>query len=78
MNKEEKLKEILAATLHMELADVKAGLKAEDVKEWDSLQQMNIIVAIEEEFGIAFEEAESILLKEYKSLLNAIQIKTSL
>ena len=31
---------------------------AEDIEDWDSLEQINLIVAIENEFGMMFDMAE--------------------
>ena len=77
MKTEEKLKQIISSVLQKDITVISNGFSPENVKEWDSLQQMNIIVAIEEEFNIRFGEAESILLKSYAELLKAIQQKTA-
>ena len=71
MKSEDKFKAILASVLGIQFAEVREGLSNDTVKEWDSLKQMNIIVALEEEFNINYDEAESILLNDYKSLLKA-------
>ncbi|MEJ2593699.1 MAG: acyl carrier protein [bacterium] len=75
MNIEERVKQILAKILNADPSKIDRHFSAEFVKEWDSLQQMNIIVALEEEFGIRFGEAESILLKNYSSLQAAVKKK---
>ena len=77
MEIEEKIKQILAVTLDLEQDELGDYVSSENIPNWDSLQQMNIIVALEDEFKIRFEEAESILLKDYTSLLNAVAEKTS-
>ena len=75
MNIEERIKQILAKILGTDPSKIDMHFSADIVKEWDSLQQMNIIVALEEEFGIRFGEAESILLKNYANLRSAVQEK---
>ena len=77
MDTEERLKNILAIALKKDLSEIHEDFTAQEVKEWDSLQQMNIIVALEKEFDIRFSEEESILLNSYKSLLEAIRINLS-
>ena len=45
----------------MELTD---EMSAEDVPDWDSLQHINLIIAVEKEFGIRLATAEISRLKE--------------
>jgi acyl carrier protein len=72
---EEKFNSILAAAFNKDLSEINDKMDSESIAEWDSLKQMNIIVALEEEFTIYFDEDESILLKDYKGLLNAVKTK---
>ena len=74
---EERFKKILAISLELNTEDVNNEISFDNVINWDSLKQMNIIVALEEEFGIGFEEAESILLNNYNSLFDAVQEKVA-
>lgn len=78
MKTEEKFNSILAITFNIDISEVKKDLSDKTLKQWDSLKQMNLIVAIEEEFKINFDEAESILLKDYQSLLRALKNKLNL
>ena len=50
---------------------------ADDVAEWDSLEHMSIIVAIEREFGIRFALTELKLLKNVGELFDLIAAKTA-
>ena len=74
---EERFKRILAISLELNTEDINSEISFDSVINWDSLKQMNIIVALEEEFGIGFEEAESILLNNYNSLFDAVQEKVA-
>lgn len=74
---EERFKKILAISLELNTEDVNNEISFDNVINWDSLKQMNIIVALEEEFGIGFEEAESILLNNYNSLFDAVKEKVA-
>ena len=73
MDIEAQLKKILAIALQKDISEIHTEVISTDVQEWDSLQQMNIIVALEEEFSIRFNETESILLNSYSSLLEAVR-----
>jgi acyl carrier protein len=72
---EEKFNSVLAAAFDKDLSEVNDQMSSDTIAEWDSLKQMNIIVALEEEFDIYFEEDESILLKDYRGLFNAVKSK---
>ena len=68
---------VLAAAFNIDFSEVNNKMSSDTLAEWDSLKQMNIIVALEEEFDIYFEEDESILLKDYQGLFNAVKLKLS-
>ena len=59
---------------------VTESTSASDVAGWDSLMHLNIIIAVEQRFGIRFATAEIARLKEpgqnVGSLLAAIRAKT--
>jgi len=69
---EERLKKLLSVLLEVDEEKIDENTSSETIAEWDSLKQMNIIVAIEEEFNMQFDEEESILSDSYKSLLTLI------
>lgn len=75
MNLNEKLKTTLASVLGINASEVNEFTSSDNLPGWDSLAQMNLIVALEEEFDICFYEAESVLLKDYPSLLSSIENK---
>ena len=73
---EDKLKKMLAVLLEVKEEQIDENATSETIEGWDSLKQMNIIVALEEEFDIQFDEEESILSDSYQSLLDLIKSKT--
>ncbi len=52
-------------------------MTAQDVPEWDSLSHINLIVAIEQEFGIKFSFGELENLKNVGTMLELIERKTT-
>lgn len=54
----EKLTEIFCDVLDNEEIVVTADTNAEDIEEWDSLSNIQLVVAIEKEFGIKFKSSE--------------------
>lgn len=49
---------------------------AEDIDDWDSLAQINLIIAIKDEFNIDFEFEEVATYKNVGDMVNAIKEKT--
>ena len=49
---EQKINDILIDVLKVQKEKTSEDLTMEDVNNWDSLSHMNLIVAIEDEFGI--------------------------
>jgi len=52
-------------------------LTAHDVKEWDSVNHITLVVAIEEEFGVKFKTAELEKMKNVGQMVEAIEKKTA-
>lgn len=53
------------------------GMTAGDVEEWDSLNHINLIVAIESRFGIKFKTAELESLRDVGHLVEMIDKKVN-
>lgn len=54
MKNEAKLKAIVSGILGVSEVDIHDDLSTTDVDTWDSLNHINLITAVEEEFGIQF------------------------
>lgn len=52
-------------------------MSAKDIEAWDSLAQINLIVAIESEFGIRFKSNELTALANVGALKKAVAIRVS-
>ena len=50
---------------------------AHDIKGWDSVNHINLIVATEQEFHIKFKTAELEALKDVGEMVHLIEVKTS-
>ena len=51
----DKLQQTIAATLKVPPAKVTAATRYQDLPAWDSLGQVNLIMALEQEFGVYIE-----------------------
>lgn len=45
---------------------------SDDIEDWDSLEHINLIVAVEQEFGIKFNMAEVTTMKNVGDMVNII------
>jgi acyl carrier protein len=70
---ENKVKNIMSAVLSIDIELINNNTSPESVEEWDSLKQMNLIVALEEEFEIEFEDEDIIEMMDYKSILKILK-----
>jgi acyl carrier protein len=74
----QRLEKLVAEILMMKKSDVTDGLSINTAEEWDSLRHMELIVGIEEEFGIKLSTEEIISMvniKKIKRILNKRGIK---
>ena len=53
-----KLKKIFAVVFNLELNTIKDDASPDNILNWDSLNHMNLIVSLEEEFNIRFTDEE--------------------
>ncbi len=58
MNLEERLLKVFMTVFDNDSIELKPELTADDVDEWDSLSHINLMIAIELEFGIEFDQSE--------------------
>lgn len=68
----EKINSILMETFKVSLEDVEKDLEMNDIANWDSLSHMNLIVTIEDEFGIELsgdDIAEMITFNQIRSIV---------
>jgi acyl carrier protein len=52
-------------------------MTAHDVKEWDSVNHITLVVAVEEEFGVKFKSAELEKMKNVGQMVEQIEKKTA-
>ena len=69
----ERIKEIMSAVFGIKCEEISNDASTDTCENWDSLNHMNLIVAIEEEFSIRFLDDEIIKLNNLEALENRIQ-----
>lgn len=69
---EERIRAVMASVLEIEEKKVKDDTSPDTVDSWDSIKQMSLIIAMEEEFNIRFPEEKIPELLSYKSFKNSL------
>ncbi len=70
---EQKLFELLKHSLELENTDISLSDKFRDYPEWDSLGQLSLIAALDEEFGVVIEGGEFTAIETVGDLLEKIK-----
>ncbi len=73
MNK--KMIALFAKILKIDPSEVGPECNHETVASWDSLKQMSLVVAVEEEFGVQFEDDEIFGLDSYAAFEECVSKK---
>ena len=71
----EKMNEIFRRVFDDETIELEDDTNADDIEDWDSLEQINLIVAIENEFGMMFDMAEVAELANVGEMVDLILSK---
>ncbi len=69
---EDRLKATMSQVLNLPVEEIGDGTSTSTVKNWDSLAQMNLILALEEEFDVEFAVRDIQSLTSYESLSSAL------
>ena len=70
---EDRIKNVMAAVFDISPNEITDDSSPHDIKGWDSVKHMNLVLALEEEFNIRFEEAEIPSLVKFKIIAATIQ-----
>ena len=69
---EDKIKVIVVNILGVDANIFDVNMSIENTQAWDSLKQVNLIIALEEEFKISFSESEMLSMTNYKTILKTV------
>ncbi len=73
---EQRLKAIFAETLRIPAASVTENLTMDDAPEWDSLGHMDLIVTLEQSFGVDFDYGEIVKMRSVRAIREILLAKT--
>jgi acyl carrier protein len=70
-----KIKEILSSVLSIPLGLINDSSSPIDHEQWDSLRHMNLIAAIEDQFGLFFSDEEMSKMTNLKNIIFLVKAK---
>ena len=70
---QEKLKEVVATVLNVDISRINANANSDTIESWDSLRHMNLVLAIEDEFGVSLPDEEAANATSYPLLVLVLQ-----
>lgn len=70
---EEKVREVIASVFGLDPAEIGEDASHKTVAAWDSLRHMNLILALEEEFGLQFDDQEIVDLVTFPRIVEAVR-----
>jgi acyl carrier protein len=70
---DDKLKKVLAAVFKIEVTAINDDTSVDTVDRWDSLNHLNLILALESEFGVSFSEEQSVEIMNYPLIKMVLQ-----
>ncbi|NMM15539.1 MAG: acyl carrier protein [Rhodoferax sp.] len=74
-NVEQTIKELMSIILNVDVEKIDDSTSMDNIPGWDSANQINIILALEEEFSISFEVSEFELMVSYFDIVQIVGAK---
>ena len=71
----EKLTKLMAQILNVPEHIITPNSSPDNLPTWDSLQHMNLVLAIEQSFNISFDDEEIIQMLNYEIIIETIKDK---
>jgi acyl carrier protein len=68
-----RLKQVMADVFHIPSDSVSEDTSVDTVEKWDSLTHLNLILALEQAFGVSFSEEETVESLNYPLLKMALE-----
>lgn len=75
MEFKEKVFEIIANVLNVNVTEITLESTVGDFPSWDSLGQLNILQSVQEEFDVEFEPEEMMDIEDVNDIIKAVESK---
>lgn len=68
-----KVKQVMASVLEVDAASLGDDASMDNVPSWDSLRQMNLVLALEDSFGVAIPDEDAANATSFQLILLVLQ-----
>jgi acyl carrier protein len=72
---ESRIKNVMAAVFEIDIEDINEESSPDSIDNWDSLNLMNLVVSLEEEFDIQFDDMDIVEILNFKLIVEIIKQK---
>ena len=72
MNTEDRIKQVLASVLNVDVCEITEDTSPDTLDVWDSLKQMDLVVALEDEFKMSFTQEQIIEMMSFSVVLQIV------
>jgi acyl carrier protein len=72
---EDRIKKVMSDVLNIDVSLINNETSPDNIENWDSLKHMNLIVALEEEFEIEFDDEEIVDSMNYALIVIILKSK---
>ena len=72
---EEQVKRVMADVLDIDPQSIDDATAKDNTASWDSLNQVNLVIALEQEFGVAFDISEIDAMLSFADIIEIIERK---
>ena len=72
MNTEDRIKQVLASVLNVDVDEITEDTSPDTLDVWDSLKQMDLVVALEDEFKMSFTQEQIIEMMTFSVVLQIV------
>ena len=74
-NVEQTIKEVMAVVLNIDAQKINDDTSMDNTPGWDSANQINLVLALEEEFSLSFEVTELEMMVSYFDIVSVVGSK---
>ncbi|MBC8146901.1 MAG: acyl carrier protein [Bacteriovoracaceae bacterium] len=72
---EDRIKKVMSDVFNVDVSLINNESSPDNIENWDSLKHMNLIVALEEEFEIEFDDEEIVDSMNFALIVNILKSK---
>ena len=67
------VKTVMASVFEVEVGEITDEASMDTIKSWDSLRQMNLVLALEESFGVSIPDEDAANATSYKLIVLVLE-----